>query len=119
METIYLFIIFACTLAAGIFIGGMLEVSRRNRTAQASKRTPWMTRNQMEVLDAIRKEGSTGVDLWGTDMKLSTIRSLEKRGLVDTRSGGRVVATKAGKKRLNEPWPDQQPVGDQNDSGGL
>ena len=73
----------------------------------------WMTRHQLEVLDSIAKHGRSGVPLWHTDINLSSIRSLAKRGYVDTRSRGRIVATRAGKKRLSQPWPASQPAGDQ------
>ena len=79
------------------------------------RKTPWMTRHQLEVLDGIRTHGRSGVPLWYTDISLSSIRSLAKRGLVDTASRGRIVITRAGKRRLNQPWPAEQPTGDQKD----
>jgi len=79
--------------------------------------TPWMTRHQLEILESIRKHGRLGLPLWHTDINLSTIRSLAKRGLVDTASRGRIVITRAGKHRLRQPWPAQQPTGDQKDAG--
>ena len=82
-------------------------------------KTPWLTRNQLMILSDIRANGRAGIDLWGGDINLSTIRSLSKRGMIDTRSGGRVVVTRAGKRRLRQPWPAQQPVGDQKDRGGV
>ncbi len=82
------------------------------------QKTPWMTRHQLEVLDAIRTHGRSGVPLWFTDISLSSIRSLAKRGLVDTASRGRIVITRAGKHRLNQPWPAEQPTGDQKGRGG-
>jgi len=65
-------------------------------------KTPWMSRAQLRVLKRVR---DTKVRLWHTDISLSTIRSLSKRGLVDTRRGGRVVVTILGRLRLRGPWP--------------
>jgi hypothetical protein len=78
-------------------------------------RVAWMTRKQLEVLDSIRKHGRRGVPLWHTDINLASIRSLAKRGLIDTRRRGRIVITRAGKSRLSQPWPPVQPTGDQKD----
>ena len=72
----------------------------------------WMTRRQLEVLETIRKHGRRGVLLWYTDINLSSIRSLAKRGMVDTRSKGRIICTRLGKRRLSQPWPTLQPLGD-------
>ena len=98
----------------GLGVGGLyLWVRPRKAKARKPKRaTPWLTRNQLEVLDAIRMVD--GVSLWYTDLSVSTIRSLAKRGLVDTASGGRIVVTKAGRKRLKQPWPERSSTGDQN-----
>ncbi len=79
------------------------------------QKSPWMTRHQLEVLDGIRTHGRSGVPLWYTDINLSSIRSLAKRGYVDTASRGRIVITRAGKHRLRQPWPPEQPTGDQKD----
>jgi len=79
----------------------------------------WMTRRQLEVLETIRKHGRRGVLLWYTDINLSSIRSLAKRGMVDTRSRGRIVCTRLGKRRLSQPWPTLQPTGDQKDRGDV
>lgn len=65
----------------------------------------WLTRNQLEVLQTIAAHGRRGVYLFYTDLSLATIRSLFKRGLVDTRRRGRIVATWRGKRRLKGPWP--------------
>lgn len=73
----------------------------------------WMTLHQLEVLDSIAKHGRSGVPLWFTDISLSTIRALSKRGFVDTRSRGRLIATRAGKRRLKQAWPPASSVGDQ------
>jgi hypothetical protein len=78
----------------------------------------WLTRNQLEILDSIKKHGRRGVPLWYTDINLATIRSLAKRGYVDTRSRGRIVATRSGKQRLLQPWPTVQPTGDQKNTIG-
>jgi hypothetical protein len=75
----------------------------------------WMTRRQLEVLETIRKHGRRGVLLWYTEINLSSIRSLAKRGMVDTRSKGRIICTRLGKRRLSQPWPTLQPTGDQKD----
>lgn len=85
---------------------------RRKRTS------PWLTRHQLEVLDSIAQHGWRGVPLWYTGISLSTIRSLAKRGYVDTRARGRIIATRAGKRRLKQPWPIEQPTGDQKDRAG-
>ena len=84
-------------------------------TSKLKQHGDWLTRNQLEILDAIRKNGRSGIPLWYTEINLSTIRSLAKRGFVDCRSGFRIVITRAGKKRLHQPWPAIQPVGDQKD----
>ena len=68
-----------------------------------------LTYNQMTVLDTIAKAKRAGIKLWYTDLSLATIRSLCKRGFIDTRRGGRVVATWRGKRRLKMPWP-KKPV---------
>lgn len=70
-------------------------------------KTPWLTRNQCEVLDKIAKTGKAGIKVWYTDINLATIRSLCKKGLADTASKGRIVATRAGKRRLRQPWPPE------------
>ena len=75
-------------------------------------KTPWLTRNQCEVLDKIAKTGSAGIKLWYTDINLATIRSLCKKGLADTASKGRVIATRAGKRRLRQPWPPESAQSD-------
>lgn len=75
----------------------------------------WLTYNQLQVLDTIAKHGRQGVYLFYTDLSLATIRSLFKRGLIDTRRKGRIVATRAGKRRLKQPWP--KPVQDRPDTG--
>ena len=83
------------------------------------RKTPWLTRHQLEVLDSIRKHGRGGVPLWHTSISLSSIRSLAKRGLVDTASRGRIVITRAGKHRLHQPWPAESSTGDQKARGGV
>ncbi len=70
-------------------------------------KTPWLTRNQCEVLDRIAKTGRQGIKVWYTDINLATIRSLCKKGLADTASKGRILATRAGKRRLRQPWPPE------------
>ncbi|MEE8428551.1 MAG: hypothetical protein V3S33_03505 [Gammaproteobacteria bacterium] len=77
-----------------------------------------MTRHQLEVLEKISLAGRAGIRLWHTDINLATIRSLAKRGFVDTRVGGRVVVMRAGRRRLKQPWPALQPTGDQKDRQG-
>lgn len=68
-------------------------------------KTPWLTRNQCEVLDKIAKTGRHGIKVWYTDINLATLRSLCKKGLADTASKGRILVTRAGKRRLRQPWP--------------
>lgn len=82
------------------------------------RKSPWLTRHQLEILQSIAQHGWRGVPLWHTDINLSTIRSLAKRGYVDTRARGRIIATRAGKRRLNQPWPSEQPTGDLKDHAG-
>jgi len=72
---------------------------------KTKKRGDWLSRSQLEVLAGIRALGRSGLDLWGGEVNLATLRSLSKRRLVDTRRGGRVVITRAGKRRLRGPWP--------------
>ena len=108
--------IFVAILFGGIAlgVGGLYVVTRQRKpkARKAKRATPWLTRNQLEVLDAIRMVD--GIRLWYTDLSVSTIRSLSKRGLLDTAPGGRIVVTRAGRKRLKQPWPDPQSTGDQN-----
>lgn len=103
-------------VAVGIIYADELGAWLRKRKKVVNKRrrkqkAAWLTWKQCSVLDSIAKHGSRGVLLWYTDISLSTIRSLAKRGFVDTRSGNRVIATRAGKRRLLEPWPAEL-VGD-------
>ncbi len=108
------FVIFILAFVAGIALTRWSKDAKRKPGRK--DRSGWMTRHQLEVLDSIYKHGRRGVPLWFTDLALSTIRSLSKRGFVDTRRRGRVVATRAGKKRLSQPWPAAQPTGDQKDT---
>ena len=78
----------------------------------------WLTRNQLEILEQISRTGRQGILLWHTDINVATIRSLAKRGYVETRKGNRIIATRAGKVRLSQPWPADQPTGDQKDRMG-
>lgn len=77
------------------------------------KKTPWLTANQIAALDVIRQHGRGGLPLWHTDINLATIRSLAKHGFCDTASRGRILITRAGRKRLLKAWPPEQPTGDQ------
>ncbi len=106
-------VIFILAFVAGIALTRWSKDAKRKPGRK--DRSGWMTRHQLEVLDSIQKHGRRGVPLWFTDLALSTIRSLSKRGFVDTRRRGRVVATRAGKRRLSRPWPGVQPTGDQKD----
>lgn len=120
----------------GVVVGGMMIgcgamlFALRHRIGATTKRKParkrkpakssaWLTRHQLGVLDSIAKQGSNGILIWGGGRSLSTLRSLAKRGFVDTRSGGRIVATYRGRKRLRQPWPADQPTGDQKDRSGI
>lgn len=91
----------------------------RKKKAERKDRADWLTRHQLEILKSINEHGRGGVPLWHTDISLSTIRSLAKRGYVDTRSRSRVVATSHGRRRLTQPWPQEQPTGDQKDRGDV
>lgn len=99
-------------------VGGLYLISRPKKKSKPAKKkaSAWITRHQLEVLEAISLPGRAGIRLWRTNLSLATIRSLAKRGFVDTAKNGRVVITNAGKRRLNEPWPAQQPTGDQSDA---
>ena len=112
MFTIIAIIVAACVVGVGIGMVGadrLIAWVRKQRKAVNKRRrkqkAAWLTWKQCSVLDSIAKHGSRGVLLWYTDISLSTIRSLAKRGFVDTRSGNRIVATRAGKRRVLEPWP--------------
>ncbi len=123
------FTFFGIVLAAmmigsgGMFFALRERIGGKGKSNPARKRKPakdhgaWMTRHQLVVLQSIAGGGRGGVPLWNTDLSGSTIRSLAKRGFVDTRSGGRIVATCLGRKRLRQPWPAQQPAGEQKDRG--
>ena len=105
------------TAGADVLVGwfrNQKKVARKRKPARKD-RSGWITRNQLEILDTIRKNGRSGIPLWHTEINLSTIRSLAKRGFVNCRPGFRIVITRAGKKRLHQPWPAIQPVGDQKD----
>lgn len=118
METLTFFgIVFA-----GVMIGsGAMLFALRDRIRAKPKRKPakdrgaWLTRHQLVILESIARSGSAGVSLWKTDISGATIRSLAKRGFLDTRSGGRIVVTHLGRKRLRQPWPAEQSAGDQKD----
>lgn len=109
---IYLFVmIFA-------FSGGIVAMyfaMRKGQKPAKKLRTPWLTAHQLTILDVIGQHGRGGLPLWETNINLATIRSLAKRGFCDTASRGRIVITRAGRKRLLEPWPAEQPTGDQKD----
>ncbi len=113
MELLIAVLMLMVGFAAGIaahLIGRRIE-----KKASRKKRTPWLTANQLGVLESIMLHGRGGLPLWQTDINLATIRSLAKRGFCDTASRGRIVITRAGRKRLLEPWPAEQPTGDQKD----
>ena len=118
MESITVVLILMLGLAFG-FVGALFIVRQRRKPARKSKpakdRGAWLTFHQLKVLQKIAQRGRDGMQLWQAEISLATIRSLWKRGFVDTRSGGRVVATYLGRKRLRQPWPAQQPIGDQKD----
>lgn len=95
------------------------SAKKRKRKVARKARSDWLTRRQLEVLYAIRQHGRGGVLLWYTSISLSTIRSLAKRDMVDTRSRGRIVCTRLGRRRLSQPWPTVQPTGDQKDRGDV
>ncbi len=107
-------------MAIGILFGALVVsavrvvwLRERGQTPKRKSHTAWMTRQQLLVLESVAKTGRAGIRLWFTDINLSTLRSLSKRGLVDTRSGGRIVATRSGKKRLDQAWPDRPSTSDQ------
>lgn len=106
---------------AGVVATVLILANKRKKWLQkpfgGEAKAPWMTRQQLLVLESIAKTGRAGIRLWFTDISRSTIRSLAKRGFVDTRSGGRIVATRSGKKRLNQPWPSGPSTGDQKETG--
>lgn len=87
----------------------------RKKKPKRKSRGDWLTRHQLEILSSIAKQGRSGIALWGKDTNLATVRSLTKRGYVDTRKGGKIIATGAGVVRLSQPWPGDQPTGDQKD----
>ncbi len=70
------------------------------------KELPWMTHSQLVALEDVAGAGRAGVLIFGTEINLATIRSLLKRDCIDTRRGGRVVATRLGRWRLRQPWPE-------------
>lgn len=105
-------------VGVGIGVAGLSYWTGKQRKPKAKKAPKWLTTHQLEVLDKIAATGSAGIKLWHTDINMGTIRSLCKRGFADTASAGRIVATRAGKTRLNQPWPAEQPTGDQNGREG-
>ena len=111
---LFLLIGFAILFGAGLAVVLGLA-SRKKITSKPKQHGDWLTRNQLETLEVIRKDGRSGIPLWHTDINLTTIHSLAKRGLVDSRSHFDVVITRAGKARLRQPWPSVQPTGDQED----
>ncbi len=108
---------FACGIAATLLIVGGKQKNWLKKSFGGETKTAWMTRQQLLVLEGIAKAGKAGIRLWFTNINLSTIRSLAKRGFVDTRSGGRIVATRSGKKRLSQPWPDRPSTSDHKETG--
>ena len=94
-------------------------MGRLKKVESMKRKTKWITRHQLTVLAQIARAGRAGIKLWHTDINLATIRSLCKRGLADTASKGRVIATRAGKKRLREPWPAESSAGDQKDRASV
>jgi len=110
-------------LAAFVIIGlafllKRIEANKRKKPKRKS-RGDWLTRHQLEVLWGIAERGRSGIQLWQTDINISTIRSLAKRGYLDTRSHGRIIATGPGLVRLSQPWPSDQPTSDQKDRGNV
>ena len=110
-------------MAIGVVFGALVVQAVRvvfgKERAKKPKRkshSAWMTWQQLLVLKVIANTGRAGIRLWFTDINLSTIRSLAKRGFVDTRSGGKIVATRSGKKRLTQPWPSAPSTGDQKET---
>lgn len=111
--TLELILLFSfAALCGGLAVVMAVGLTARIRSKPIVHRD-WLTRNQLETLDVIRKNGRSGIPLWHTDIKLSTIRSLATRGLINSRSQFDVVITRAGKARLRQPWPPLQPTGDQ------
>lgn len=110
----FLLLLGLAAICGGFAVVFAVGVIRKIR-AKPQPRRDWLTRNQLLTLQGIGKNGRSGIPLWNTDIKLSTIRSLAKRGFVASRSQFEVVITRAGKARLCEPWPPIQPTGDQKD----
>jgi hypothetical protein len=106
-------LVFIIIFAFGGGVIAMYLATRTERKPARKKRTPWLTANQLGVLDVIRQHGRRGLLLWHTDINLATIRSLSKHGFCDTASHGRIVITRAGRKRLLESSDGEQPTGDQ------
>jgi len=126
MQTSLFVFIFIFAFIGGVV--GMYFAMRREPKKKPSrkKQTPWLTVHQLETLATIHESkiekwplAVRGILLWYTDINLSTLRSLAKRGYVDTASGGRIVATFRGRRRLMEPWPTGQVLDNLKDDGGV
>ena len=111
---LFLLIGFAMLFGAGLAVVLRLGFKKKI-TPKPKQHADWLTRNQLETLEVIRKDGRLGIPLWHTDINLTTIHSLAKRGLVDSRSHFDVVITRAGKARLRQPWPSVRPTRNQED----
>jgi len=121
-------ITFIVILVVGVLAGGAGQfwLMRRKKKTTRKKDAPWLTVNQLETLNTIyeskvsyRFRTVRGIRLWYTAISLSTIRSLAKRGYVDTASKGRIVATSRGIHRLRQPWPASQSAVDQKQAPGM
>ena len=113
LET-FLLIGFAMLFGGGIAVVLGLVFTKKI-ASKPKQHSDWLTRHQLETLEVIRKDGRSGIPLWHTDINLTTIHSLAKRGLVDSRSHFDVVITRAGKARLRQPWPSVRPTRNQED----
>jgi hypothetical protein len=110
---------FAAFVIIGVgFLLRRIDAERKKKPKRKS-RGDWLTIHQLRILSSIAEQGRKGIALWQTDVNISTIRSLAKRGYVDTRKHGRIIATGPGLVRLSQPWPADQPTGDQKDRGDV
>ncbi len=110
---------FAAFVVIGVGFVLQRRDTQRKKKPKRKSRGDWLTTHQLVVLRSIADEGKAGVSIWRTDISGATIKSLWKRGYLDTRKGGRVIATGAGVVRLSQPWPAEQPTGDQKDRGDV
>lgn len=110
-------IVFLLGVAAALFVGRVSPAKRKPKPKPKAT-APWLTRRQLKVLKKIADTGANGILIWHTDINVATMRSLCKRGFADTASRGRLIATKAGKSRLRQPWPPESVQGDHKQEAG-